>query len=65
MERTILNQRNDIKLMERDAAEISDVCPTCGQKLPAGKIAELEAKRNGAKDAIKSLESVLSANEAV
>lgn len=63
LERTILNQRNDIKLMERDAAEISDVCPTCGQKLPAGKIAELEAKRNGAKDAIKSLESVLSANE--
>lgn len=56
IERDIANARNDIKLHERDVAEIKDTCPTCGQKLPADKIAELEAKRANAQKTIKLIE---------
>jgi len=45
LERLILSSQNNIKLYERDAAEINEDCPTCGQSLPADKIAELKAKR--------------------
>jgi len=41
-----LGAENNIKLYERDAAEIAEDCPTCGQKLPENKIAELKAKRD-------------------
>jgi len=41
----ILTARNRIELYERDAAEIEEDCPTCGQKLPEDKIAELKTKR--------------------
>ena len=52
----ILNAEHGIRIKERDIAEISDTCPTCGQKLPAEKILELNEKRNEAKAAIKILE---------
>ena len=57
IERDIANARNDIKLHERDAAEFNDTCPTCGQKLPTDKIAELTAKRENAEQAIKLIEN--------
>jgi exonuclease SbcC len=44
-EKTIAVYKNNIKLYERDAAEIKEDCPTCGQKLPEAKIAELNKKR--------------------
>jgi exonuclease SbcC len=37
--------QSNIRLYERDAAEIRENCPTCGQKLPPEKIAELENRR--------------------
>jgi exonuclease SbcC len=45
IDREILTEKNCIKLYERDAAEITEDCPTCGQKLPENKITELKAKR--------------------
>lgn len=45
IERLLQNSQNNIKLFERDAAEIKENCPTCGQKLPEAKIAELRMKR--------------------
>ncbi|MGP1431727.1 MAG: hypothetical protein ACTTJ4_05375 [Treponema sp.] len=59
IEREILTAQNTVKLHERDAAEINDVCPTCGQKLPADKIAELENKRSAALETMKESESSL------
>lgn len=56
IERNIADAKNDIRLHERDAAEIKDTCPTCGQKLPADKIAELEKKRDAAKQNIRQIE---------
>jgi exonuclease SbcC len=44
-ERLVQNANNNIKLYERDAAEIKENCPTCGQKLPEAKLAELKARR--------------------
>ena len=44
----ILTANNNIKLLERDAAEITEDCPTCEQKLPDEKIAVLKAKREEA-----------------
>ncbi len=55
LERDIANARNDIKFHERDAAEIKDTCPTCGQRLPADKIADLERRRKDAQKVIKVL----------
>lgn len=52
----ILNAENEIRFKERDIAEISDTCPTCGQKLPAEKIAELDEKKAEAEKAVKVLE---------
>jgi exonuclease SbcC len=45
IDRQILTAKNRIEFYERDAAEITEDCPTCGQKLPGNKIAELKAKR--------------------
>lgn len=63
IERDIANARNDIKLHERDVSEIKDTCPTCGQKLPAAKIAELEAKRESAQKTIKLIEDGITEKE--
>jgi exonuclease SbcC len=60
VEKEILKSENEIKFKERDIADISDTCPTCGQKLPAEKIAELNEKRNEAKTSIKILEDAIS-----
>ena len=60
VEKDILKSENEIKFKERDIADISDTCPTCGQKLPAEKIAELNEKRNEAKASIKILEDAIS-----
>ena len=57
VEKDILKSENEIKFKERDIAYISDTCPTCGQKLPAEKIAELNEKRNKAEASIKILEA--------
>jgi exonuclease SbcC len=45
LDRLLSDARNNIKLYERDAAEIKENCPTCGQRLPPDKIAELNARR--------------------
>jgi exonuclease SbcC len=45
VDRLILTAKSHIKLYERDAAEIIEDCPTCGQRLPGEKLAELQAKR--------------------
>lgn len=63
IERDILTAQNEIKFKERDLSEIVDTCPTCGQKLPAEKIAELNAKREEAKSAVKILEEKISENK--
>lgn len=63
VEKDILSAENEIKFKERDLAEISDFCPTCGQKLPAEKIAELNAKREEASAAVKILEDKISENK--
>lgn len=34
-----------IKLYERDAQEITEICPTCGQQLPPEKLSELKSRR--------------------
>ncbi|MDR1837563.1 MAG: metallophosphoesterase [Treponema sp.] len=47
-EREIFNAQKTIDLYERDAAEISENCPTCEQKLPEKKIAALKARRDEA-----------------
>ena len=60
LERKILTLQSEIKIHERDVAEVSDTCPTCGQKLPPEKIAELESKRNAARAEIDSLEKQVS-----
>lgn len=63
LERDIANDRNNVKLHERDAAEIKDTCPTCGQRLPADKISELESKRDNARRAIKLIETGIKSKE--
>lgn len=55
VEKKIVSDENEIRFKERDIAEISDTCPTCGQKLPAEKIAELNAKKAEAEKAVKIL----------
>ena len=55
VETNILTAENEIRFKERDIAEISDTCPTCGQKLPADKIVELNAKKAEAEKAVKIL----------
>ena len=63
VEKENLSAENEIKFKERDLAEISDTCPTCGQKLPAEKIAELNAKKEEARAAVKILEDKISENK--
>ena len=46
IERLILLAQTNIKLYERDAAEINENCPTCGQQLPEAKLDELKARRD-------------------
>jgi DNA repair protein SbcC/Rad50 len=43
-ESIIKDAENGIKLFERDAQEIDENCPECGQKLPPQKLAELKAR---------------------
>ena len=57
VEKEILKSENEIRLKERDIAEISETCPTCGQKLPEEKILELNAKKAEAEKAVKVLEA--------
>jgi exonuclease SbcC len=45
LEKNAALSRNNIKLYERDAAEIKEDCPTCGQRLPTDKLAELKNRR--------------------
>jgi exonuclease SbcC len=45
VDRQILTAQGRVELYERDAAEITEDCPTCGQHLPEAKLAELKAKR--------------------
>ena len=63
IERDIAEAKNDIKLHEHDVAEIKDTCPTCGQKLPADKVAELEAKRADAMKTVKLIQDGISEKE--
>ena len=55
VDKKIVSDENEIRFKERDIAETSDTCPTCGQKLPAEKIAELNAKKAEAEKAVKIL----------
>jgi exonuclease SbcC len=45
LEKNVIDVRHNIDLYERDTAEIKEDCPTCGQRLPADKLAELKNKR--------------------
>ena len=56
--------QSGIKLCERDAAEINEDCPTCGQKLPHEKIAELEARRCESAKRIKEYKAAIKAKDA-
>lgn len=46
LERLVLEAQGNIKLYERDAAEIKDNCPACGQRLPLEKLSEMKARRD-------------------
>jgi exonuclease SbcC len=46
LERLVLTAENDIKLYERDATEIKENCPSCGQRLPPEKLSEMKARRD-------------------
>jgi exonuclease SbcC len=46
VERLVLTGENNIKLYERDAAEIKENCPACGQRLPPEKLSEMKARRD-------------------
>ncbi|MHB9294170.1 hypothetical protein Holit_03297 [Hollandina sp. SP2] len=59
VERQILTAKNHIELYERDAAEIVEDCPTCGQKLPESKLTELKAKREEYVKKISAEEAVI------
>jgi exonuclease SbcC len=45
LDRLILTAQSNIKLYERDSAEIKDSCPACGQRLPPEKLSEMKARR--------------------
>jgi exonuclease SbcC len=57
--RQILTAKNNIVLYERDAAEIVEDCPTCGQRLPEDKLAELKKIREGSLQKIKAEEAAI------
>jgi DNA repair exonuclease SbcCD ATPase subunit len=46
IERQVLTAQGNIKLYERDTAEIKDNCPACGQRLPLEKLSEMKARRD-------------------
>ncbi|MDR0645384.1 MAG: hypothetical protein LBG05_10875 [Treponema sp.] len=46
LERLVFTAQNNIKLYERDAAEIKDNCPACGQRLPPEKLSEMKIRRD-------------------
>ncbi|MDR2803525.1 MAG: hypothetical protein LBB22_04465, partial [Treponema sp.] len=54
LEKKVIDARHNISLYERDAAEINEDCPTCGQRLPADKLAELKNKREQFLEKIKN-----------
>lgn len=64
VEKSIMTAENEIRFKERDLTEISDTCPTCGQKLPPEKIAELNAKREETSQAVKVLEESIAGKRA-
>lgn len=64
VEKSIMTAENEIRFKERDLTEISDTCPTCGQKLPPEKIAELNAKRVETSQAVKALEEIIAGKRA-
>lgn len=64
VEKSIMTAENEIRFKERDLTEISDTCPTCGQKLPPEKIAELNAKREETSQAVKALEESIAGKRA-
>ena len=45
IERLIENAKGNIKLYERDTAEINENCPACDQQLPTEKLSELKVRR--------------------
>lgn len=55
VEKEMVSAENEIRFKERDIAEISETCPTCGQKLPEEKILELNAKKAEAEKAVEIL----------
>lgn len=64
VEKSIMTAENEIRFKERDLREISDTCPTCGQKLPPEKIAELNAKKEETSQAVKALEESIAGKRA-
>jgi exonuclease SbcC len=59
IDRQILTAKNHIELYRRDAAELDEDCPTCGQRLPKVKLAELKAKREGCLQKIRVEEAAI------
>jgi exonuclease SbcC len=59
VDRQILTAKSNIALCERDVAEIVEDCPTCGQRLPEDKLAELKAKREESLQKIKTEEAAI------
>jgi exonuclease SbcC len=57
LEKNALEVRHNINLYERDAAEINEDCPICGQRLPADKLAELKNKQEQFLEKIKNEKS--------
>lgn len=64
VEKSIMTAENEIRFKERDLTEISDTCPTCGQKLPPEKITELNAKREETSQAVKALKESIAGKRA-
>lgn len=62
VEKKIVSAENEIRFKERDIAEISETCPTCGQKLPEEKILELNAKKAEAEKSVKVLDDWIAEN---
>jgi len=63
IEKLILSYENNIKLYERDSANIEENCPTCGQKLPEEKLVELKARRDQFVDKITKEKAAIKDNK--
>ena len=57
--------KKDIVHYERDAAEIKEDCPTCGQRLPAEKISELNQRRRQFIEKIETLKAETAEQERI